>query len=73
MRRLALALALACIRSGVVRAGEIHTTGAVAPPTPGTVTAAGEIPTHDETAPGEIRSTGETVLTIILTIISIVP
>ncbi len=73
MRRLALAMALACILSGVVRAGEIHTTGAVAPPTPSTVTAAGEIPTpNDETGPGEIHC-GETALTIILTLINIIP
>ena len=79
MRRLALAIALACVLSGVVHAGEIHTTGAVAPPTPSTVPATGEIPTGG-TAPGEIHSTGatapqesSTVLTIILTLISIVP
>jgi hypothetical protein len=73
MRRLALVLTLACVLTGVVRAGEIHTTGAVSPPTPTTVPAAGEIPTNDETAPGEIHTTAETALTIILTIISIVP
>jgi hypothetical protein len=73
MRRLALVLTLACVLSGVVRAGEIHTTGAVASPSPTPVPATGQIPTNDETPPGEIHSTGETVLTIILTIISIVP
>ena len=66
MRRLALAIALACVLSGAARSGEIHTTGAPAQPTP-------------STAPGEIPSTGATVseesgtlLTIILTITSIV-
>ena len=78
MRRLALTIALACVLSGAVRAGEIHTTGAV-----------GEIPSTGAPAPGEIHSTGamaageihtpsapeesSTVVTIILTVISIVP
>lgn len=68
MRRLALAITLACVLSGVARAGEIHPTGVVAPPPPppSTVTAAGEIPGTDATAPQD------TVLTIILAIISIV-
>ena len=34
MRRLALAIVLACVVSGVVHAGEIHTTGVVAPQQP---------------------------------------
>jgi len=75
MRRLALAVVLACVLSGVVCAGEIHTTGAVGDiPTTG-VPMTGEIP-----GTGEIHSTGaatpeaaSTVLTIILTVISIVP
>ena len=67
MRRLALAIALACVLSGMTRAGEIHTTGAVAPPPPpSTVTAPGEI--HSTGAPQE----SNTVLTIILAIIGIV-
>jgi hypothetical protein len=73
MRHLALAIALACALSGVVRAGEIHSTGAIAPP--------GETPTTGAVAPpGEIPGTGAatpqasgTVLSIILTLISIVP
>jgi hypothetical protein len=85
MRRLALAIALACVLSGVARAGEIHSTGAVAPPTPGAVTQAGEIHTPGATessvvTAGEIPTNGETapvasnsVLTIILTLLSIVP
>ncbi len=68
MRRLALAIALACILSGVARAGEIPTTGAVAPPTPGTITVAGEIPTTGGTVP----EGSNTLLTIILTFVSIV-
>ena len=34
MRRLALAIVLACALSGMAHAGEIHTTGAVAPQQP---------------------------------------
>ena len=67
MRRLALAIALACVLSGMAHAGEIHSTGAVAPPTPGEI--------HTTGRAGEVPSTGgeTTVLTIILTLISIVP
>ena len=81
MRRLALAFFLACLLSGGARAGEIHPTGVVAPPTSGTVTAAGEIPSTggQVTTTGEIHTTGETapeasstLLTMILTLISIV-
>ena len=70
MRRLALAMALACALSGAIHGGEIHSTGAVASPTPSP--AAGEIHTTGATAPGEVPTNGETALTIILTIISIV-
>ena len=73
MRRLALAIALACLLSGVAHAGEMHSTGVVALPTPSPVSVAGEMPSTGGTAPGEIHSTGETALTIILTLISIVP
>ena len=69
MRRLALAITLACALSAVARAGEIHSTGAVAPPPPpppSTATLAGENQTTD--APEE----SDTVLTIILAIIDIV-
>ena len=83
MRRLALAIALACVISGAIRAGEIHSTGAVAPPPPPSTTTAGEIhstgvtedgeiPTTGVPTPGEIHTTG-VVTTIILTVISIVP
>jgi len=68
MKRLALAIAFACVLTGVVRAGEIHTTGAVASPTPNPVTIAGEIPTTEATAPQDLT----TILTIVLTLISIV-
>jgi hypothetical protein len=64
MRRLALAIGLACVLSGMAHAGEIHTTVAVASPTPSPVTITGEIPATD----GE----STTVLAIILTLISIV-
>ena len=79
MRRLALAIALACTLSGAARAGEIHTTGAVAQPTPGEIHStggvAGEIPTTGVVTTDEISSTGgdsTTVLAIVLTLISIV-
>jgi hypothetical protein len=68
MRRLAFAIALACVLSGGVRAGEIHPTGVVAPPPSGTVTATGEILTNGATAPQE----SAVVLTVILTLLSIV-
>jgi hypothetical protein len=71
MRRLALGLVLACALSGMARAGEIHSTGAVAPPTP---TVTGEIHTTGEAVAEEVPSTGgtdsTTVLTIIVTLIS---
>ena len=75
MRRLILAMALSCVLSGAIHGGEIHSTGAVAlpTPTPSTATAPGEIPSTGVTAPGEIHTTGEAALTIILTLISIVP
>ena len=72
MRRLALAIALACVISGAIRAGEIHSTGAVAPSTPSTATTGGEIHGTGVAEPGEIHSPG-VVTTIILTVISIVP
>lgn len=78
MRRLALAIALACVLSGMAHAGEIHSTGAVAPPKPGEIhttgaAAAGEIPATGEAVAGEVPSTGgdsTTVLAIVLTLIS---
>ena len=69
MRRLAFAIALACVLSGGVRAGEIHPTGVVSPPPSGTVTAVAEIPTTGATAPEASNS----VLTIILAFLDIVP
>jgi hypothetical protein len=69
MKRLALAIVLACVLSGVARAGEIHTTGAVAPPRPPhPITAAGEIHSTGATAP----ESSSTLLTIILTLLDIV-
>jgi hypothetical protein len=67
MRRLAFAIALACVLSGVARAGEIPSTGATAPPPPTSVVTAGEISITGETAPET------SVLTIILAILDIVP
>ena len=84
MSNLALAIALACVLSGVAHAGEIPSTWAGATPTPSTMTTTGEIHTTGVIGEipttgvfGEIHSTGATasssVLTIILTLISIVP
>ena len=64
MKRLALAIAFACVLSGVTRAGEIHSTESIAAPAPGTVT-----PTTGATAP----ETSNSVLTIILALLDIVP
>ena len=78
MRRLALAIAMTCVLSSVVCAGEIHSTGAVGEiPTSG-APAPGEIPSTGVSTIGEIQTTGapqesSTALTIILTLISIVP
>jgi hypothetical protein len=76
MRRLAFAIALACVLSGVVRAGEIPSTGAIAPPPssplviPGEIhSTGGEIPSTGATAPQE----STTVLTIVLALLDIVP
>ena len=69
MRRLTLAVVLACALSGIARAGEIPSTGATAPqPPPSSVTASGEIPSTGVIAP----EPAPTLLTLILTIISIV-
>jgi len=78
MRRLALVITLACVLSGAAHAGEIHSTGAVAPQAPGTPTITGEIYTTGAVIAGEKPSTGatapqpsSTLLTIILTFINI--
>lgn len=67
MRRLAFAIALACVLSGGVRAGEIHPTGVVAPPPPNTLTAANGIQTTSATA-----ADSTAVLTILLAFLGIV-
>ena len=80
MRRLAFAIALACILLGVARAGEMPSTGAVTPEeihtmdpmepsAQSTVTITGEMPSTGAPAP----QASSTILTIIVTIISIVP
>jgi hypothetical protein len=67
MRHLAIAIFLACMLSGTTRAGEIPSTGVVAPQPSSSTGVTGEIPIT-----GEVASTGATttVLTIILTLIS---
>ena len=65
MKRLALAIALACALSGAVLAGEVHTAGAPAP---------GEIPTTGAPSPATSGAThGPAIVTrVILAILSIV-
>lgn len=74
MRRLALAITFACVFSVTAWAGEIHSGDAPAPPPPSTVTTMGEIDTtgeiHSSDAPAPAES--DTVLAIILTLITIV-
>lgn len=72
MRQLAIAVLLACMLSGTARAGEVPSTGVVAPQPS---SSAGVTGATGAAAAGEIHSTGgdsTTVLTIILTFISIV-
>jgi len=83
MRRLALAVVLACVLSGVAQAGEIPTSDRT-PPGSRLVQTVGEIPSGDRTPPpvsitGEIPSSDRTesessaiVLAILLSIFSIV-
>src|ERR1044072_9131189 len=76
MKRLTLAIAFACVLTGVVRAGEIHTTVAVASPTPNTETDAGEVPANGAVAaadiPGADATAPQELLTIILAFLAIV-
>ena len=76
MRHLALAVVLACVLSGVARAGEIPTSDRTTPPgsssrvTPGEIHSSdrtGEIPSGDPTAP----EASSTLLTIVLTLLTI--
>jgi len=67
MRHLALAVILACVLSGVARAGEIPTSDRPQPTGSSSLVAPGEIPTGDAPAP----QASSTVLTIILTLITI--
>ena len=69
MRRLAFAIALACALSGAVRAGEVPSTGATSPQPSSPVVTAGEVQTTGATA----HEASNSVLTIILTILGIVP
>ena len=76
MRHLALAVILACVLSGVARAGEIPTSDRTPPPGASSLAAPGEISSGDRT--GEVPTNGapgpqasSTLLTIILTLITI--
>ena len=68
MRHLAIALLLACMFSATARAGEVPSTGVVAPQPSSPVGVTREIPTTGETAAQDSTA----ILTIILTLISIV-
>ena len=67
MRHLALAVVLACMLSGVARAGEIPTSDRTTPHGSSSLVTPGEIPTSDATAP----EASSTLLTIILTLLTI--
>lgn len=68
MKRFMLAVALTCVLSVSVIAGEMPTMGIAAPsPTPAVTTAPGEMPTTG--APGEIQGPGF-LATVILAIIT---
>ena len=67
MRRLALAVVLACVLSGTAWAGEIPSSDRTVPPPPNSVTTTGEIPTTGGITP----QASNTALTIILTLLSI--
>lgn len=73
MRHLALAVVLACVLSGVARAGEIPTSDRTTPHGASTLVTPGEIPTGDLT--GEIPSSDatapEALVTIIVTLLTI--
>jgi hypothetical protein len=62
MRQLAIAVLLACMLSGTVRAGEVPSTGVVAPQPSSSAGVAGKIPTTG--------GDSTTVLAIVLTLIS---
>lgn len=67
MRRLTLAVVLACALCGIARAGEIPSTGVIAPPPPpNPVMTSGEVPSTGATTLEPVTD----VLAIILSIIS---
>lgn len=73
MKRLALAIALACVLSGSALAGDIHGTDAPAPGevhTPGAASP-GDGHAVDSTAPGEMGS-GGLAAQVLLTILDVV-
>jgi hypothetical protein len=73
MRRLALAIALACVLiSGTAGAGEIHS-GDRAPQPSSSPVSTSEITGGTDSTNAETPEASSTVLTIILTLISIVP
>ena len=75
MRYLALAVVLACVLSGVTRAGEIPTSDRTPPPGSSSLVTPGEIPSGDRTdeIPSGDRSAqaSTTLLTTILALLTI--
>lgn len=65
MRRLVLAVILACVLSSVAQAGEIPSTGVTAGPPPSSVTAIGEIPSTGAPAPQPASTLAMIVLMIV--------
>jgi hypothetical protein len=68
MKRLLIALALTCVLSGSVLAGDVDTAGAPAPRGTAQTTSPGDMPTVGSTSPGEIPTCGWSVVLTLLDI-----
>ncbi|HEV7796535.1 MAG TPA: hypothetical protein VGO73_00140 [Pyrinomonadaceae bacterium] len=68
MKRLLIALALTCVLSGSVLAGDVDTAGAPAPGGTAQATSPGDIPTSDLTSTGTIDTCGWAVVLTLLDI-----
>jgi hypothetical protein len=69
MKRLWLAITLACVLSGTAVAGDMPTVG---PAPTQSSTMAGEMPTVDSAAPAPSSGTQSSVVTVLLTLLSVV-
>lgn len=67
MKRLVMAIALACALSGTALAGDIHTTGAPEPPPPQASSSVGD--SHSTGAPEPSPQASSTVMATVLLII----